>query len=380
MEVLLFLKHAIITILIGYLGFTNMLAEHASSLLGVESTEEYREESVEKIPDTHEPSPELTALSKMFALNTAIPRVLRDNHTFQEAALIANEGTLIESEVRHLSKDEIEASLVNILCQYKTEDYIRTTTGTGFFIEETGVILTNAHVAQFLLLKEVDQTITHTECIIRSGNPAEPRYMADLLYISPTWILENAKLISSEEPRGTGEYDYALLYITKAIGDTALPDAFPALPLHSNLLSHDMDGKSVIAGGYPALKLQRDGARAKLYPAVDTTTIEELYTFGSNYADIFSVGESKVGEHGASGGPITDPEKGVIGLIVTKGDEATDGEQSLRALTLSYIDRSITEETGYSLAQNARGNLALRSDVFKGALAPFLAHLLEIEL
>lgn len=111
------------------------------------------------------------------------------------------------------------------------------------------------------------------------------------------------------------------------------------------------------------------------------TRVGTLYTFGSNYADLFSISESPVGEQGASGGPIVwNDSKSVIGLIVTKGDTATEGEHSLRALTLSYIDRTITEETGFPLKDNMQGDVALRGDIFKKAMVPFLAGILEDEL
>jgi hypothetical protein len=215
---------------------------------------------------------------------------------------------------------------------------------------------------------------------VRSGDPATPRYKAELLFISPTWISHNAKLITEETPRGTGEFDYALLYVARTLDETALPTAFPAIPVDTAFLSKSLTNAHVLTAGYPAEKLFRDGADAKLIPKVASTTIHELYTFGSNYADIFSIGSTRVGEQGASGGPIVLPAKGAIGLIVTKGDELTDGASSLRGLTLSYIDRTIQEETGFSLIQNTQGDLPFRSEVFTKALAPFLGQLLTYEL
>jgi hypothetical protein len=105
-----------------------------------------------------------------------------------------------------------------------------------------------------------------------------------------------------------------------------------------------------------------------------------MYTFGSNYADIFSITESPVGEQGASGGPVVSDTLGAIGMVVTKGDTSTEGPRSLRALTLSYVDRTIREETGYSLIDNASGDMVRRGAVFKEALAPFLSRLLTFEL
>ena len=272
-------------------------------------------------------------------------------------------------------------ALVNIYCQYKTDEYIRTTTGTGFFINQKGVILTNAHVAQFLLLENTEDVKSDIECVIRSGNPAKEKYLAELLYISPTWIFENSDVIVDESPRGTGERDYALLYVSKSTDNTPLPAHFPALPIDTALLSRSTEGSSVFTAGYPAEALMKKGADAELSSVLAETTVGALYTFGSNYADLFSISESPVGEHGASGGPIVNKSiQSTIGLIVTKGDEVTEGERSLRAITLSYIDRTIQDETGFSLAQNMQGDIAYRGLIFKKAMTPFLAKILSDEL
>ena len=62
----------------------------------------------------------------------------------------------------------------------------------------------------------------------------------------------------------------------------------------------------------------------------------------------------------------------IVGLIVTKGDPDRNGARSLRALTLSYIDRTIHEETGYGLSSTLSGDLTYRGEIFKEALVPFL--------
>lgn len=369
-----------VSILVAYLSFTNSLAIRVDNAL--QNTPRAFENTAQtELPVAAEPSTELTRFSQLFSAK-GVSRFLSENEAFQNAAINSRETASVLTPLltKETAMQTIENSLVNIFCEYKTETYTRTTTGTGFFIHEQGVILSNAHVAQFLLLDSVGTRAHDTECIIRSGNPAAPRYRAELLFISPTWIFNNAKLISAEHPRGTGEYDYALLYVAESLDESKLPSTYPTLPLHTEFLSKSFTGSTVITAGYPAEKLSREGARATLIPKVASTSVRELYTFGSNYADIFSIAESPVGEQGASGGPVVDETLGTIGLIVTKGDASTEGEKSLRALTLSYIDRTIQEETGYSLLQNASGNLEYRGKVFKEALAPFLARLLSYEL
>lgn len=370
-----FLGNIATSILIGYLALTNVVVDRVHALLGEDpvATEEVAVNSDENA---------LTTVPGTAQSDGVIPRILLENPEFQRAAVAASDE---KTPVSYLDgsialSDLTEKALVNIYCQYRTEDYIRTTTGSGYLIHPNGVIITNAHVAQFLLLKDLHNSVIDATCVVRAGNPATPTYKAELLYISPEWISENAKLIAEETPRGTGERDYALLYIKEGLGNKPLPGKFPFISINTNLLSRATKGTEVLSAGYPAEALFRDGSGAKLTPVIASTTVSELYTFGSNYADVFSVTDSAVGAQGASGGPVIRPDGGAIGLIVTKGDVATEGERSLRALTLSYIDRTITEETGFPLMQNMQGDLAYRGNVFKKALVPFLSKILLSEI
>lgn len=374
MEFIMLIREFFFGVLVAYISFTNSLAIEIGSALPSSRPET-------EIAAQEESKPESFAqLSDSDVGKTAqIQRFLLEHLEYQQAAVGASD------RVEEIAPDDglpametIQNALVNVYCQYKTDAYIRTTTGTGYFINQKGVILTNAHVAQFLLLENIESDSADVDCVIRTGNPAEPKYKAELLYISPTWIFDNAELITTESPRGTGERDYALLYISESVDKTPLPVTFPAIGVDTNLLPRTLERASVLTAGYPAASLIRNGANAKLLPVIASTTIGTLYTFGSNYADIFTVSESPVGEQGASGGPIVMPEsEQAIGLIVTKGDESTEGSHSLRALTLSYIDRTIKEETGFSLIQNMQGDLALRGNVFENAMTPFLAQILE---
>lgn len=377
MPILELVQHAIISVLVAYLSFANTFAYHIESLFGIPSWEN---RDTASIPEIQENALEKVAETKK---DSIFSQVLLEHPDFQRAAVLASkkpdDNTFIPTEI---SLDTLTLnSLVNIYCQYKTDTYIRTTTGTGFFINPKGVILTNAHVAQFLLLEHNENIKGTVECIVRSDNPAKPKYFAKLLYISPRWIFENSTVITQESPQGTGERDYALLYIAKSIDNEPLPAQFPAIPIDTSLLTRSTEGISVRTAGYPAEALMRNGADATLKPVIASTTVGTLYTFGSNYADLFSISESPVGEHGASGGPIIHTtSKNAIGIIVTKGDPQTEGEKSLRALTLSYVDRTMQEETGFSLTQNMQGDVAYRGFIFSKAMAPFLAGILAEEL
>lgn len=361
-----FFIHFIAIVLTGYLSFTNFLANEISRFIPFETTTETTE-----IPLDATSSDALTTLS---SLTDTIPNILLQSPAYQQAALIGSTDTIIAT-----TADPLEA-LVNIYCTFTTDTYIRTTTGTGFFVSPDGVILTNAHVAQFFLLENADVS-GKTECVIRTGNPAAPRYTAELLYIPPSWVQSHASLIDDSNPTGTGERDYALLYVNATMSGGSLPASFPALKTDTELLPRSVTGSSVIAAGYPADSLLHNGdLNTNLLPKEATSTITELYTFGSNYADVFSITGTAIGEHGSSGGPIIASNGNVIGMITTRGDDAADGVGSLRAITLSHINRTITEETGFSFARNVSGDLPYRAKIFTNTLAPFLTNLLAIEV
>ena len=352
---------AVVFVLVGYLSITNSIASYIGSFLPTEEPGEYTmaesERSVINLPSI---------------FNQSIPDILLRSQDYQNAALGAAVG------LSGTTASEPLAALVNIFCTFRTSEYVRTTTGTGFFIDADGIIMTNAHIAQFLLLEKSD-AFGEAECIVRNGSPAVARYNADLLYISPAWIQKNAALINDAAPMGTGERDYALLYVSSAVAGDTLPTTFPALSFDDSLLSNSVRESDVVAAGYPAKDLLAKGAGGDLLAKIASTTISELYTFGSNYADVFSVRGSIVGAEGASGGPVVNSKGNVIGMIATRGDDTTDGAGSLRAITLSHINRTIEEETGFSLSENLNGDLPYRAEVFANTMTPFLLAALEKE-
>lgn len=379
LEVLQFL---VVSVLSAFLALGNSVADLVLSI--VPAPEQSFVRTTDRTPGDDLPKEDVIAsLPSSYEYGGAIPDILIRNASYQEAAVVQSDTDDFEETPYTGSltpHERIRNSLVNVYCSYKTDEYERVTAGSGFFLSTNGVILTNAHVAQFLLLEDVNKT-GKTNCIVRAGDPAKPLYEAELLYISPLWIAENASLIQAEAPKGTGERDYALLYISNPYNDEdELPSSFPAIDADIALLPRSLEGSEIAAAGYPADDFYKEGKDALLSPVVASTSILTLYTFGSNYADIFSISDSAVGEHGASGGPVVDANERAIGLIVTKGNAALDGERSLRAITISYIDRTITEETGFGLMENTTGDLPRRAEIFKEVLVPFLANLLEEEL
>lgn len=258
------------------------------------------------------------------------------------------------------------AALVNILCRVGGQSI----SGSGVFIDTRGVILTNAHVAQFLLLRDYP-TPGNIECTVRTGSPARASYTAEILYLSPAWIVTNASQIKDSEPTGTGEDDYALLLITGGTVGTATPSTFPSLPMSSREPSL---GARVLLAAYPAGFLGGQTLEQSLYASSAFATVAKLYTLSDdNTVDVFSIGGSVVAQSGSSGGAVVRATDGnLIGLIVTETASSTTAGRDLHALSLSYIDRDLRASGLGGIFDILSSNVAALAKTFNADVAPTL--------
>ena len=357
------IQSILVLVLTSYLSVVNSLAYAIESILPAEQTPtEIAEKAAEE-------TDEISTLPSSYERGGLLPDILIKNAAYQKAAVIEGTGNAETAS-------SLTDALVNIYCTFTTDTYVKTTTGTGFFVSDSGVILTNAHVAMFLLLEDIEEA-GKSKCVVRTGSPAEPTYLADLLYISPAWINRNAAVISASVPKGTGERDYALLYVTSTLDSTPTPAHFPFLSVNSDLVSQSLTDATVTIGGYPASKT---AAGLSVTQATSSTSIAEIYTFGTKYGDLLALRGSPVGEHGISGGPVLNEDNEAIGLISTKGDQEELGTGSLNAITLSYINRTLIEETGFGFASSIAGDLHFRAQIFRETLRPFLGQILSDEI
>lgn len=269
---------------------------------------------------------------------------------------------------------------VNILCTSETRRSTSTITGSGVLVDPRGVILTNAHVAQYFLL---DNTF---ECIIRQGAPAIPLYKATILYLPPAWIEENAGFITQKTPEGRGENDYAFLLIEKTIDRRdELPDAFPSVGMDQ--LSGTGDGTGVLQAGmrmnvvsYPAEFFANEIIIDNLFPLSTVATIGELFTFEEQTLDLFSLGGSILAQRGSSGGAVVGDDGKLKGLVVTSTKAEALSERDLRAITIGHINRSLSKLSNTNLNTLLSGNLGDKANAFDNNTAPGLKELLVNEL
>ena len=237
--------------------------------------------------------------------------------------------------------ENARASIVNILCISSGNGVVRSISGSGVIIDARGVILTNAHIGQYFLLRD-HPSKDSVDCTIRAGSPASPLYRADLLYLPSAWISQNASQITAEHGVGTGENDYAFLRITSTTNPSGtLPASYPNIPMTTAADT----GDQVLVAGYPAGFLDAQTIERNLYATSAFTTIGQLYTFDTpDHVDVISLGGTVVSQGGSSGGAVVKTYDGKLsGLIATATTGTTTADRDLRAITISYIDRSLKE-------------------------------------
>ena len=243
-------------------------------------------------------------------------------------------------------------AVVNILCGGSGK--FHGGTATGVIISPSGLVLVNAHIAQYMLLEQA--TNAPISCTVRIGNPAKAHYKATVLYMPPSWVIKNAKQVVSKHQTGTGEDDYAILQLTKVTDDsTTMPKEFTYLQTDASLNSNT-SGQSVLIRAYPAEFIGSSIVLKALRPISTVATIGEIATFAKETVqdttpttDLISLGGTIVAQGGSSGGAVINDKGKLIGLIVTSTRKKETKDRNLKAITLSHINNSIKKQTNMSL-------------------------------
>jgi len=330
----------------------------------------------ERLPESSLPE------EKLFEEANAPLNAQRESAITPESQTISDSESPSESQ-KNPSFSEINLTtreaLVNIICISKTGGSLRPISGSGVIIDERGVILTNAHVAQYFLLVDYPQKDS-LECIVRIGSPARPAYRASLIYLSPSWIDKNAHLIVESNPLGTGENDYAFLLITESTKqDTPLPQSFSFIVPEQNTDSLTA-GENVLLAGYPAGFINGASIQRDLSIVSTIAKIEEPFTFVADTLDLLSFGGSVLAQQGASGGPAVSKENTLLGIIVTSSEEVSTADRDLRAITIGHITRSLLLQTGFDIPHLLQGDLNAKATAFNFTITPSLTARLIAEI
>ena len=267
-------------------------------------------------------------------------------------------------------------ALVNILCSTNSGT-LSPISGTGVVVGPLGLILTNAHIGQYFLLKDF-QGKNSIECVARTGSPAYPKYKLELVFISPVWVTNNKSLLKEQNPKGTGENDFAFLRIKAMVDGSKLPDSFSFLPMDiREVVNVD---EPVLLGSYPAGFLGGLSILQDLNITTAITKVRDIFTFDKNTIDLISVPGTVISQKGSSGGAVVDRYAHLIGIISTSSDGDTTSARDLRAITIAYINRDLQSELGISLAQFIFQNHSDFAEIFASTSAPTLTKLITDEL
>lgn len=324
-------------------------------------------------PGTSTKTPKSTTPKKQTPATTSAETLKLSLTNAANSLLTASDAPQISTEDLNIITRK---AVVNILCLIQG-DTTRAITGSGIFIDPRGVILTNAHIAQYFLLKDYPKP-NSVNCLIRTGSPASPSYKANLLYLSPSWLSENKKDIIEESPTGTGENDFALLLISDTANSVPLPASFPYITLNTSELDEKTSLQDdYLIAGYPAGFLGGSEVIKNLFIVSAVTTIKNVYTFKANTVDLISLGGTVLAQKGASGsGVVRKSDQKLIAIVVTTTEAATTEDRDLRAITTTHINRVLSEEVGRNLKEFLNSNVFDTQKNFQNELFPALKQLL----
>ncbi|MEK7645234.1 MAG: serine protease [Patescibacteria group bacterium] len=279
-------------------------------------------------------------------------------------------GPLTFDDINTLTRE----ALVNILCYTQTSGPISPITGSGVIIDPRGVILTNAHIAQYFLLKDYGMK-DYVSCNIRTGNPAVPKYKATLLYISPRWVKNNSDNIKRQEAKGTGEDDFAFLIIDRGLNaEQKLPSSFPYLPIDS--IEHDYANESVLVAGYGAGFLGGEEIQRNLYGISAIATVKEMLSYSGSTLDYLNINGNAVAQRGSSGGAVVDSKGALVGVISTVSSGTQTDTRELGSIGLSHINDSLLKQSGSDIPSFLNTNLTEKAAQFNSLIAPTLVNVL----
>lgn len=263
-------------------------------------------------------------------------------------------------------------AIVNILCTTKGNE-LSPISGTGVVISPKGVIITNAHIGQYLLLKDYREK-DYVDCKIRVGSPAYPTYNVELMYISPTWVKNNIKVLTELNPTGTGENDFAFLHITGKIDGQEMPARIPfIIPDIRELILRQ---EPVMLISYPAGFLGGLSILQHLNIASSITTIKDYFTYTKDTIDILDVGGTILSQKGSSGGAVVDSYLSLLGLITTSSEAKSTDQRELRAITLAHVNRALISEVGFGIDKLLTSDPSNISSIFASTTAPLLTKIL----
>jgi hypothetical protein len=328
-------------------------------------------ENVSEVPTNTTVTPKNSQNDKLKVAEVTPNETTNPINIVFESITLPNKTEIQNQETNENIKDVV----VNIICNQKNKNLITINSGSGVIISPQGVVITNAHIAQYFLL---NKSLKYS-CALYKENIPTFGYTAELIFISPDWIRENSAIIKTKSPRGTGENDYAFLYITGNTNPTlSKPDSFPYAQI--NIDYRPKIGDEISIAGYPgAPNSLADITKSVNLKLDNQNSIKDILTFGNNQMDIISTENSPVAFRGASGGGIFKRKTlDLIGVTVTTG--GFEETSYINALTTRYINRDLKQDFDMTIFELISGDLLKKSENFWENYGESLAEILLAEL
>lgn len=319
------------------------------------------------------PAPSAATTTKRVATATATktPAVAPAAPTASTPApIVALDAAVLNEQTR--------GALANILCTTLAGGALAPISGSGVFIDNRGVILTNAHVAQFFLLRDYGVK-NNIDCVVRIGSPAAAAYRAELLYLPPEWVAENASQLKAQTATGTGENDYAFVRVTGTTNpDGTLPSIFPRIAMSTRAPEI---GESMLLAAYPAGFLSGQFISSQLYASSAFAYVTQLFTYSNPHeVDLFSIGGSIESQAGSSGGAVVRQDGTLAGIISTATLASSTNARDLRAITVTHINNSLAAAGKGGILDLLSGDIAAKAADFNATVAPGETATLEAAL
>lgn len=265
------------------------------------------------------------------------------------------------------TEEKIKASVGNLFCTIIKNNRIEKRTGSVVAISNNGVLLTNAHVAEHLMLSQTsDNTQT---CRIRTGSPAVEAYTAKVVYLPSEWIYANKGNLKYQSVQGTGENDFALIVLEDKIRSSASNLSF--LKPKSNTFSK---GDNIILSGYPAFN--GNILDKALYNVTSHSSVSNVWGIGKSDSDLVDTKETILAVEGSSGGAVADRDGNLVGIIVATTVDQNTRKPSIRFISYNYIEKEIKSKTGKSI-EDFIENASEFAKEFETKEAPRLSQVLQ---
>ncbi|RJQ37599.1 hypothetical protein C4552_00345 [Candidatus Parcubacteria bacterium] len=231
-------------------------------------------------------------------------------------------GSLTQAEIYAMRS----TAVVQIFCQGGGKVFA----ATGVIVNARGLVLTNAHVVQFV------RDIGPSDCQARHGNPASAFAGVDTVFMPDT----GPKIPDTDVP----QRDFGFLILKD------VREPFAVAPIATEAAAA---GASLYTLGYPSEFLQGLAAFNNANLVFSILAVHGLANVDDDEQapDVYVFQGGIALQQGSSGTALLDQRGSVVGIIFATTQAGTTGEREGVGLITSYMDRVLRTETGQGLLE-----------------------------